>query len=380
MTDQDFPVSEFQARLERLQSALRDAKIDALFLNTEAEVRYYTGFRTLFWQSPTRPWYLVLPAKGEPVAIIPEIGADLMRKTWVKDIRTWPSPRASDEGLSLLAGCLNKYARIGILSGRETHLRLPLSDFGELKERCRGCEFVDVSDIVRTQRMTKSALEIEKLATICGIASRSFERSDTLFHEGQTLKQAFAVFRIDLISEGADDVPYLVGGAGPGGYGDVISPPTDRRLANGDILMLDTGATRDGYFCDFDRNFAVGHADDDAKRAYSALHSSIDTALAIARPGVTCSELFKVMATCLGSADSSVGRFGHGLGIQLTEPPSLIDFDETALQAGMVITLEPSLEIAPGKMMVHEENIVIEDGPPRLLSTRAEPELPVIGG
>ncbi|MGC1488801.1 MAG: hypothetical protein WA784_13545 [Albidovulum sp.] len=48
---------------------------------TEPEVRYFSGFQTLSWQSPTRPWFLFVPAAGKPIANIPEIGAALMRRT-----------------------------------------------------------------------------------------------------------------------------------------------------------------------------------------------------------------------------------------------------------------------------------------------------------
>jgi Xaa-Pro aminopeptidase len=84
------------------------------------------------------------------------------------------------------------------------------------------------------------------------------------------------------------------------------------------------------------------------------------------------------MAKVIGQVDSDVGRMGHGLGIQLTEPPSLATFDNTVLRAGMIITLEPSVTVTPGHMLVHEENIVIRDGPPELLSRRTLAELPVI--
>lgn len=51
----DFPVSEYEHRLDRAQRAMKEARLDALLLSTEADVRYFSGFRTLFWQSPTRP-------------------------------------------------------------------------------------------------------------------------------------------------------------------------------------------------------------------------------------------------------------------------------------------------------------------------------------
>ena len=58
----------------------------------------------------------------------------------------------------------------------------------------------------------------------------------------------FRAFRREALLQGADDIPYLVGGAGAGGYRDVISPPSNRHLQSGDVMMLDTGATWDGYF------------------------------------------------------------------------------------------------------------------------------------
>ena len=79
-----------------------------------------------------------------------------------------------------------------------------------------------------------------------------------------------------------------------------------------------------------------------------------------------------------GALGNDVGRLGHGLGMQLTEWPSHTSWDFTELEPGMILTLEPAMEFAPGKMMVHEENIVIREGPPQLLTKRAAAELPII--
>lgn len=87
-----FNMGEFEARTAHVQALMAAQKIDALFLTTEPNVRYFTGFLTQFWQSPTRPWFLVVPSEGKPIAIIPEIGAAGMASTWIDDIRTWPSP------------------------------------------------------------------------------------------------------------------------------------------------------------------------------------------------------------------------------------------------------------------------------------------------
>ncbi len=74
--ERGFPQIEFEQRLEKAQRLMSEKDLDVMFFCTEAEVRYFTGFLTQFWQSPTRPWFLCLPRKGNPVAVIPEIGAD----------------------------------------------------------------------------------------------------------------------------------------------------------------------------------------------------------------------------------------------------------------------------------------------------------------
>ena len=79
-----------------------------------------------------------------------------------------------------------------------------------------------------------------------------------------------------------------------------------------------------------------------------------------------------------GALGNDVGRLGHGLGMQLTEWPSNMPGDDTPLEPGMVLTLEPGMTFAPGKLMVHEENIVIREGGAEWLTRRAPPEMPVI--
>ncbi|MCG8356062.1 MAG: aminopeptidase P family N-terminal domain-containing protein, partial [Kiloniellales bacterium] len=136
-----FPATEFQGRTARAQELMAAGRLDALLLTTEPEIRYFTGFLTRFWESPTRPWFLIVPGAGKPVAVIPTIGADLMSKTWLEDIRTWSAPRPEDDGVSLLVDTLREVAgaggRVGLSMGHETCLRMPLADFARLREAAR---------------------------------------------------------------------------------------------------------------------------------------------------------------------------------------------------------------------------------------------------
>ncbi|MEL6807369.1 MAG: Xaa-Pro peptidase family protein [Pseudomonadota bacterium] len=379
-----FETAEFQARVARAQEHMQAAHLDALLLTTEPEVRYFTGYLTRFWESPTRPWFVILPVSGEPIAVIPSIGAPLMGQTWVQDIRTWRSPDYTDDGIGLLVDAFGeavpKGARIGVPSGQETHLRLPLDSWADLRKRMAPRAFTDDAGILRRLRLVKSEAEVQKITAACAIANRAFARVPEIAHAGVPLAEVFRAFQILCLEEGADWVSYLAGGAGPGGYGDIIAPATGVPLKAGDVLMLDTGVVRDGYFSDFDRNWSVGQPGNATKVSYMKLLDASDAGFSAARPGATAADLFHAMDKVLtgGAGGSDSGRYGHGLGMQLTEWPSLIPADHTVLEPGMVLTLEPGLTTATGMTLVHEENIVITDTGARYLSTPAPRDIPVI--
>ena len=377
-----FPISEYRQRLSRAQRMMSQAGMEALLLTTDPNIRYFTGFLTRFWESPTRPWFLVVPVEGDPVAVIPTIGAHLMSQSWISDIRTWRSPDYDDDGVSILSETLaeltNPEAKIGTPSGIETHLRLPLDSWHSLLDRIGEREVIGDSDIIRRLRMVKSPLEVEKIRAACNIAGRAFDRVSEIAEAGVPLDQVFRRFQMLCLEEGADWVAYLAGGAGPGGYGDVISPATARPLTDGDVLMLDIGLVHDGYFCDFDRNFAIGEVTARADAGYASLLEATQAAFAQARPGSTAADLFRAMDSVLtgGTGGSEAGRYGHGLGMQLTEWPSIIPSDKTVLQPGMVLTLEPGIELRPGQILVHEEDIVITGDGAEFLSPLAPKRLP----
>ena len=381
--ERGFSDEEFAERTRRCQTAMAKRSIDAVVVSTEPEVRYFTGFHTPFWQSPTRPWFTVIPASGKPVAVIPGIGGASMSETWIDDVRTWSSPQPEDDGVTLLADCIRELAgdggTVGMPTGPETHVRMPLRDLDRLRSIVG--DFVDVTDIVSGLRMVKSEHEIAKHRHICGLVSNAFDELPNLLSTGMTERQAFVVFRDEILRQGADDVPYLVGATGPGGVEDIIRRPSDRQIADGDLLIFDTGSTFDGYFSDFDRNFAFGHANQDARDAYRAVWEATEAGLGVVRPGATTTEVFTAMNNVLkanGSLGNDVGRMGHGLGMQVTEWPSHTASDGTLIEENMVLTLEPGLLWAPGKAMVHEENIVVRADGPELLSRRAAPEMVII--
>ncbi len=377
-----FELGEFAARLARAQSEMTARKLDAVVITAPHNWRYFAGFVTQFWESPTRPWFLVLPRNGEPVAVIPTIGEPGMARTWVSDIRTWPAPQPDDDGVSLmaqvLAGCPRTFGRIGWEMGRESVIRMPIADFDRIRSACPGLEFADASPLIWRLRMVKSPAEIARIERACRIGSDAYAALPGQLSAGMNEHEIARIFRTELTRQGADAIPFMAVTAGAGGYDQIIVGPNDRDLAEGDVLFIDLGATYDGYFCDFDRNFACGRVDDATRRTQDIVWRATEAGIAAARPGATPADLAAAMVSVMadaGATGGNVGRLGHGLGLQLTEPPSNMTGENTVLEPGMVMTIEPGMDYGDGKMLVHEENVVITEDGCRLLTTRAPREM-----
>ena len=384
-----FLLTEFEQRLARAQTMMRALKLDAVLLTTETNVRYFSGYFTQFWQSPTRPWFLILPLTGKPIAVIPTIGVVGMSNTWVEDIRAWPSPFPEDDGVSLLSQTLaelpKRFGRLGMTLGRETHLRMPQQQVQSLYAS-NHFDLVDVSREVLHLRSLKSAAEINRVAHICGVTSNAFAELPNFARVGMTEREVVAAFRMELLHQGADHSPFIVSSSGPDGYDDIIMGPTDRLVESGDVLIIDTGTVWQGYFCDFDRNWCFGDCSDETKSAYRTVYQATNAGFEAAKPGNTTSDLYRAMWPIMqagGALGNDVGRLGHGLGSDLTEWPSNTATDDTVLEVGMIMTLEPGMSYlnksGQVKQMVHEENIVITEEGAQWLSIRAAAELPLLG-
>lgn len=379
-----FHVGEFRQRTSAAQALMVEQGLAAMLLTTEPEIRYYTGFLTRFWESPTRPWFVILPVSGDPIAVIPSIGAYLMGQSWITDIRTWAAPDYTDDGIGLLIDALTetvpKDGRIGIADQMESHVRMPLADLRRLEQALAPRRLVGDTTITRRLRMVKSEAEIAKISYAAQIATQAFDRVPDHVSPGMSLSDVFRRFQMLCLEDGADWVPYLAGAADASGYADVISPATDTQLVSGDVLMLDTGLVWDGYFCDFDRNYSVGVPSADVATAHARLIDATHAATEIAKPGVTIANLFHAMNDVVnpGGVAMEAGRLGHGLGMQLTEWPSIVPQDHTVLVPGMVLTLEPSATVLPGKILVHEENIVIRESGAAYLSQPQSRDMRVI--
>lgn len=137
-------------------------------------------------------------------------------------------------------------------------------------------------------------------------------------------------------------------------------PSGSRRLQDGDLIVCDFVVQVGGYFGDLTRTYALGTPSDRARRAYDAVRRARRAAIQALRPDVTCESVdaaARRVIEAAGFGDCFVHRLGHGIGLDIHEPPYLVEGSRRALEAGMVVTVEPGVYI-PGQFGVRIEDVV----------------------
>ena len=408
------PTSELQSRLTRAQAHMEEHQIDSILLTTEQDFFYFTGLPSRFWNSPTRPFFLLVPREGpRPVAVIPSIMKHcIVSRTWMsgEHVHCWAAPQPEDDGVTLLAqtiaGLPRKFHRVGFQMGLETCVRMPLADIDRVRSllsETYDVTTVDGRNVMRSLRLVKSPFEVDRSRHACAIASAAFELLPARLHALRATKKATDgtadvsereardALRMMMLEFGADDTAYVMAQSGSGGYDNIVLEPSDEPLCPGDVLIIDTGMTFEGYWCDFDRNWICGgasHLPAETAACHDMLWRATERGFEEAgRPGATSTTVFRAMARECGipddaADDAGVGRFGHGLGLQLTELFSNNATDHTPLGPGCVMTLEPSALIDPARgdemMIAHEEDIAITEDGAVWLSLRAPRTMPTI--
>jgi len=309
-------------------------------------------------------------------------------------VRVWPSPRPEDDGVSDLVDVLEgmfpaqlgSTFKLGAELGWEFSLRMPLLDFQRLEKSLEGrVEVSDATLLVKRVRAVKSELEVAHQRLMCHRQGEALDRIPSVVHGGMTEDDACRIARIELLKSGADRVPYMSCRSGAGGYDDIVGAATQRVLREGDMLIIDTGSMREGYYCDFNRNWYIGDAADIPKElaaVQKALYAAVDAGIKAARTGHNTADIFHAMSAKLPGPESTVGRAGHGSGLAITEWPSILPAvanQNVTLEEGMIFSIEPSLSFGDrGQFLVHEEVIVVRGNGGELLSERGPRTIPVI--
>jgi len=376
----EFPKEEFELRWRRAKEMMKARGIDALMVTEEINYSYFTGHRLNglgSFYSKTRPIVFLLPKDGAPTVILNEfMKNDAAKRSWVRNIETWLTVPFS---ASYVTKVLEKQglaeARIGVELGLEQRIEMPYEEWERLKKEFPKADFVDAADILWKVRMKKSELEIKKMQVACDATSKAYDRTFPELKAGMTEKEVAAIFSRYMIEEGADKPGFVIVTSGPGESDRISGSPTGKKLARGDQLWIDGGSVFDGYWCDFCREGTVGSPSAKQKESHDLIRDLTNLCVDAVKPGTRTSDIMKTCNTYLqklGKEPWRVGRIGHGIGMMITEQPSVSLQDETVLEPGYVITIEPGLITDDGIYCLEENVLVTEKGHRVLTSASRE--------
>ncbi|MBN2563606.1 MAG: aminopeptidase P family protein [Phycisphaerae bacterium] len=138
-------------------------------------------------------------------------------------------------------------------------------------------------------------------------------------------------------------------------------PPSRRVFQDGDAVVVDFVCERDSYFGDMTRTFAIGRPADEVKRAYAVVRDAQKTAFEAIRQTVTCDSVDRAARSVIeraGLGEYFVHRLGHGIGLDVHEPPYLVQGNQHRLEPGMCMTIEPGVYV-PGRFGIRIEDVVV---------------------
>ena len=369
--------TERRGRVTRLQVELRARGLDGLLVTERANFEYLAGYVVgPLWSSFTRVLAALVPADGAPTLLLPGFIADEAHVASGWAVERYESLQA--EAANLFADLLRTAGlantRIGLELGRESRFTAPAAALSALRDLLPDATFEDGTAATWAVRAIKSRGEIDRLRIACeanraGFAA-GFGRTRAGATEWSVAAEMFAAGTTAGAALGAWVQPGWVGmTSGSDGYGRFVSGPRDRTLERGDMLWADLGFTADGYWSDYCRAAVVGGATPQQVDRQRRITEATAAGVAMCRPGVAIADIAREVRRTsehLGLAGLGFGRLGHGIGLNATEPPSVVEHDSTILERGMVITIEPAATYEDG--LYCAEQIVVVGDQPELLS------------
>lgn len=365
-----FSPLEIKSRIAKAQELMKKAKLDSLFLTSDENYHYFTGGAGMtHMRSNARPNIVIIPAEADPIVVTVSFDTNIIEWSGaVKDIRSYTSVHGVPNDLLVKAlkdaGLKNR--RVGVEMGLEQRLNMPLKDYIEVTKSLPGVNFVDAAEIIWNLRMVKSKDELALMKEACEITGRARQKTFREVKVGMTEREIARLFSEHMLREGGDRVSFIHVMAGlPSNHTYIY---LDRPLKRGDVLYLDGGVYVRTYTCDFNRLAIAGKPTPEQERAQKSIRKVNRMMADALKPGLTCSDIWKIGAKALkdeglGVLSEETGRIGHGQGILMTEPPSISRVDNTMLRPGLVTSTEPGSAKTAGAEFIWEDlHVITEDG------------------
>jgi Xaa-Pro dipeptidase len=359
------------SRLTKLDESLHASDLDAIALNPGPSLTYLTG---LHFHLSERPVVVLFTADSAPVIVLPEL--ESLKLTGLPyEINAFPygeNPAEWEHVFQAAAGSLGLGGkRIGV---EPLHMRL--LEFRHLEAALgatgRRPKFPDASEVVGSLRVRKDADEIALMRRAVKVAQEALEATIPSIQVGVSEKEIAAELVVQLLRHGSQsELPFAPIVSGGPNSANPHASPSDRKLQPGDLLVVDWGATVDGYISDLTRTFAVGKVDEEYRKIHQIVLEANSAGRAAAKPGVPCANVdiaARAVIEKAGYGQYFTHRTGHGIGLEAHEEPYMRGDNLQLLEPGMAFTVEPGIYLPDRNGVRIEDNVVIAEDMAECLS------------
>ncbi|KUM36380.1 M24 family metallopeptidase [Arthrobacter sp. EpRS71] len=344
----DFDSAEYSRRRTALRQVMQQEGLDAVLINNRYTHRYFSGHITNLWTNRSRPIFSVYTASGDVFAVavgwegrrVVNTASDLVLVPYGgSGLDAEPSLEAVRD---IVLSTVGESARIGYEGSLWTNYEITEAEMQSLKGKLPKATFHEVSTQLALVRMRKSEAEIQALRQAASINSAAFDAIYTSEARGLTEGEIYRKMSSALFEAGSEEIYFMI-----------LNKGDSAREFNEDnpVIFLDSGAVHRGYASDFNRYMTWGKAPTKLTDPLSRLKEVAEIIYEEVRPGRTWKEAnqtvhsrsLKVLPE-LGTSGTNIGKFGHGIGLQMPELPYLSDDDNTEILEGTVMCIEPSLK------------------------------------
>jgi Xaa-Pro dipeptidase len=334
-----------------MRARLAKMPADALYATPSSNLYYLTG---IDFHRSERLTALLLFRDVEPVVICPEFEAERMRTmSAVARVVTWAETEDAFEKAAQLLP-----AASGVLAVEPS---TAYDDVERLVRRCPGWKPLSAGEALGAMRMVKTPEEIEAMRRAIAVAVGRFRKAFAALSPGAVESEISTLFG------GENMVQFGPSSALPHGASGA------RALSRDEAVLIDAWDRPEGYYYDITRSTFFGKPTDEYRKIWSVVLEAQSAAIEKAAPGVPCFEVDAAARRVIdkaGYGEYFTHRLGHGLGIDVHEPPYMVGTDRTVLEPGMTFTSEPGIYL-PGRFGVRiEDDVVVTERGAESLSPR----------
>ena len=353
-------MDSYQTRLKETQARMLEKRLDYLFIAPSPDLLYLIGFEGHITERLT---LLVIPADGKAVFVLPAFEAPRFEAySDLFNLKTWTETQ-------------NPYHVLAEALGQARPFKVAVSDLQwarfllGFQETLPKASFTASSSVLAPMRERKRPEELELMRNVNQFADDVFAQLISLKMIGLSERQLSRKLSDLLLDAGNDSVGFATVARGPHS----ASPHhtmTEHIIEEGDMVLFDFGGRYQGYYADVTRTVVAGQPSKEVEDIYHIVQNAQQAAVEAVKPGVTANVVDHAARDLIAQAGYSeqfVHRVGHGVGLEIHEPPYLTSDSNTVLEPGMTFSVEPGIYL-PGRFGVRIEDTVLvtETGGERL--------------